>query len=510
MNQTIRNLNEQRNNRTIIGAEFVSNDQFNKTYSNLLNFQSGADLKKQKERIDRERQASVFGAATPTNFGAASGARNQGFAAAAAQQELPKEDPLAGFAVNMTEEQKLRIMQHQLRVEQKMRQRVEAREKHLERLNACRSAERPARTMAQQAADPFHFNYRSQNAEEGSSLMYRLRQNSMSSIDLQSFLAHNKFINQIRQAQSSAKTSLLLLRDFVCELQNAQDQGHLYLIMVGETLGYIDYFLDAANEEILQIKTIDELVKHFERLKARLSLKTEQAKQAAEDEEQKESAQYALSQAEISNLKRVYVHLQFVISNFAIILEYIRRLNTGWKANMVSIQMNQDTMIDMNSTKLPPSIMQIIKEKKYERELGSSEQTTKQSLMQRIKNFAPNERLMHKSRVLSLNLANPKPLSDNEFVDLKKILDEFPIQAMIYYIKRHHKQTRVKMAKEYQLARTRTVPKVVCRICDLEFFADKLKGHNKYCEARAQKKLAMQRINEELSRLSSEAFQARF
>ena len=32
--------------------------------------------------------------------------------------------------------------------------------------------------------------------------MYRLRQNSMSSIDLQSFLAHHKFIYQIRQAQS--------------------------------------------------------------------------------------------------------------------------------------------------------------------------------------------------------------------------------------------------------------------------------------------------------------------
>ena len=87
MNQTIRNLNEQRNNRTILGAEFVSNDQFNKTYSNLLNFQSGADLKKQKERIDRERQASVFGATTPTNFGAAARPTNQGFAAAAAQPE---------------------------------------------------------------------------------------------------------------------------------------------------------------------------------------------------------------------------------------------------------------------------------------------------------------------------------------------------------------------------------------------------------------------------------------
>ena len=65
------------------------------------------------------------------------------------------------------------------------------------------------------------------------------------------------------------------MRDFVCDLQSAQDQGNLYLIIVGETLGYIDYFLDAANEELLQIKTIDELVKHFERMKARLGLKVE-------------------------------------------------------------------------------------------------------------------------------------------------------------------------------------------------------------------------------------------
>ena len=62
---------------------------------------------------------------------------------------------------------------------------------------------------------------------------------------------------------------------------------------------------------------------------------------------------------------------------------------------------------------------------------------------------------------------------------------------------------------DYNIRRMQNVLKVVCRICGMHFFTDKTDSHNKMCEARRLKKLAMKGLNEDIMKMISRALQTR-
>lgn len=90
-------------------------------------------------------------------------------------------------------------------------------------------------------------------------------------------------------------------------------------------------------------------------------------------------------------------------------------------------------------------------------------------------------------------------------IEIEKILQEFPLEDRLRIIFNYHKLICKKWKEDYENNRVKSMPSVLCRMCNREFYADMSDLHNKNCIDKNMKIKAQKDLNTEFILLSNRA-----
>ena len=116
-----------------------------------------------------------------------------------------------------------------------------------------------------------------------------------------------------------------------------------------------------------------------------------------------------------------------------------------------------------------------------------------------FRDFKKDEKRVFKSRYACLQVEKDM----FQPIETMNLLNEYPLEDKLRNIFNYHKQQAKKWKETFDKTRELNMPSILCRMCNRNFYADKLEVHNKNCYERNVKIQAQRDCNTEFITLSN-------
>lgn len=173
----------------------------------------------------------------------------------------------------------------------KIKMRVNQSEKYLSKLNSCKSAERPQKTIEQKIKDkdPFFEKMRAIDPHQSIDSVistdnqqalfkqlrgeYRVRLKSENQITFSGFVLYRNLKQNFGNERLITINELVEIRQIIQRMLIGVPKINYYFIILMDTKNVIDFFVDQPLESFITIKPLKEIIYKFELLKADLHKK---------------------------------------------------------------------------------------------------------------------------------------------------------------------------------------------------------------------------------------------